>query len=104
MPTQEGAATGTLTLVDGAGTQTVQLSGFGYSPPTDSLYPVSLAFPPTAVGQSSTALTVSLTNTGDLALTSIAANVSAGFQTSNTCGTQLAGHSVCTVSVVFAPR
>jgi hypothetical protein len=102
-PTQEGAAAGTLTLVDGAGTQTVQLSGFGYSPPTDSLYPLALAFPPTAVGQSSSALTVNLTNTGDLALTSIAANVSAGFQTSNTCGTQLAGHSVCTVSVVFAP-
>jgi hypothetical protein len=103
MPTQEGAATGTLTLVDGAGTQIVQLSGFGYSPPTDSLYPLSLAFPPTAVGESSTALTVSLTNTGDLALTSISANVSAGFQTSNTCGTQLAGHSACTISVVFVP-
>ena len=102
-PTQEGAAAGTLTLVDGAGTQTVQLNGFGYSPPTDTLNPLSLAFPATAEGQESAAQTVNLTNTGDLALTSIAVTVSAGYATSNTCGTQLAGHSACTISVVFAP-
>jgi hypothetical protein len=102
-PTQEGAASGTLTIVDGAGTQTVLLSGFGYAPPTDILNPNSLSFPPTAVGQPSSALTVSLTNTGDLPLTSIAASVSAGFLTSNTCGTQLAGNSACTISVVFVP-
>jgi hypothetical protein len=102
-PMQEGAAAGTLTFVDGAGTQTVQLNGFGYSPPTDTLNPLSLAFPATAVGQQSAAMAVNLTNTGDLTLTSIAVSVSAGYTTSNSCGTQLAGHSACTISVVFAP-
>ena len=44
-----------------------------------------------------------LTNSGDLALTSIAITASAGFQQSSTCGTQLAGHASCSISVVFAP-
>ena len=34
-PTQAGAATGTLTFIDGAGTQTVELSGTGAAAPTD---------------------------------------------------------------------
>jgi hypothetical protein len=103
-PTQEGAATGKLTMVDGTETQTVSLSGFGYAPPTDQLSPTSVSFPDTAVGQLSAAQTVSLSNTGDLPLTSITASVSAGFQISkNACGTQLAAHSPCTISVQFAP-
>ena len=103
LPTQAGAIAGTLTLIDGAGTQTVQLNGTGAAPPTDLLNPTSLSFPATAVGQLSAALPVLLTNSGDLALTSIAVSVSAGFQSSNTCGTQLAGHSTCTINAVFAP-
>jgi len=102
-PTQQGAAAGTLTIVDGAGTQTALLSGFGYAPPTDILNPNSVSFPATAVGQLSTALPILFTNTGDLPLTSIAASVGTGFQTSNNCGTQLAGHSACTFLVIFAP-
>jgi hypothetical protein len=102
-PTQAGPATGTLTLVDGAGTQTISLSGFGYAPPTDNLSVTSISFPATAVGQLSSALPVQLTNTGGLPLTSIAVTTSTAFQTSNTCGTQLAGQSSCTISVVFAP-
>ncbi len=104
-PTQEGAAAGTLTFVDGAGTQTVLLSGFGYSPPTDVLNPTSLAFANTAVGQTSIPpLTILLTNTGDLALASIAPSVSAGFKIlNNGCGTQLGGHSACSISVAFTP-
>jgi Abnormal spindle-like microcephaly-assoc'd, ASPM-SPD-2-Hydin len=102
-PTQPGAAVGTLTLTDGAGTQTVQLSGNGAAPPTDNLNTTSVSFPATAVGQLSAALPVLLSNNGDLQLTSIAVSVSAGFQTSNNCGTQLAGRSACTISVVFVP-
>jgi hypothetical protein len=102
-PTQLGAVSGTLTLIDGAGTQTVTLNGTGAAPPTDTLNATSVTFPATAVGQLSAAQTVTLSNSGDLALTGIAISVSAGFQTSNNCGTQLAGHSTCSVSVVFAP-
>ncbi|MGA2848541.1 MAG: choice-of-anchor D domain-containing protein [Terracidiphilus sp.] len=103
-PTQTGAATGTLTLVDEAGTQTVALSGTGAAPPTDTLGATSLTFGGTIVGLLSTAQTVSLTNTGALPLTSIAVSVSGAFQQSNNCGTQLTGPASCSISVVFAPN
>ena len=104
VPTQAGSVTGTLTLVDGAGTQTVALDGTGATAATDALSPLSLGFPATASGQQSAAQTITLTNSGDLPLTSIATAASAGFQQSNTCGTQLTGHASCAISVVFAPN
>ena len=102
-PTQSGAVAGTLTFTDGAGTQTVALTGTGAALPTDILNPLSITFPGTAEGQVSTAQTTTLTNTGGLPLTSIAVTVSGPFQMSNPCGTQLAGPASCTISVVFAP-
>jgi hypothetical protein len=102
-PTQAGAVAGTLTFTDGAGTQTVTLTGTGAAPPTDILGVTSLTFPGTATGQLSAAQTVSLTNTGDLPLTSIAISASGAFQTSNSCGTQLIGRANCVISVIFAP-
>jgi hypothetical protein len=102
-PTQTGAATGTLTLTGGGGTQAVSLSGTGASAPSDSLSPTSLAFSSTFTGQQSAAQTVTVTNSGDLPLTSIAMTVSGPFQTSNNCTATLAGHSSCILGVVFAP-
>ena len=102
-PSQAGAVTGTLTFIDGAGTQTVALSGTGATGPTDSLGTTLLGFAGTVVGELSTAQTVSLTNGGDLPLTSIAVSVSGAFQMSSNCGTQLSGHANCSISVVFAP-
>ena len=102
-PTQPGAAAGTLTFTDGAGTQTVALSGTGAAAPTDTLNPSALSFPGTASGALTAAQTISLTNTGDIPLTAIGVSASGAFQTSNNCGTQLAGHAACTISVVFAP-
>jgi hypothetical protein len=103
-PTQAGPATGLLTFIDGAGTQTVELSGTGASAPTDVLDPTSLGFPSTPEGQLSTAETLTLTNSGGVELTAISISTSAQFQESNTCGTQLAGGAVCTISVIFAPN
>jgi hypothetical protein len=102
-PTQDGPASGLLTFTDGAGTQTVELSGAGIAPPSDVLNPMSLSFSPTSEGQLSAAQNVTLTNSGGMPLTSIAISVSAGFQVSATCVTQLAAGAVCTISVVFAP-
>ena len=102
-PTQAGPASGTLTLTDGSGAQSVQLSGSGEALPTDTLSPTALTFPSLATGQLSSAQTVQLTNTGDLPLTSIAVSTSAQFQSSNNCTSQLAAHSSCTISVQFAP-
>lgn len=102
-PTQPGSATGTLTLTDSAGTQTVALSGSGAVVATDVLSPTSISFPSTIAGQLSSPQIVTLTNNGDLPLTSIALTPSAGFQASSTCGTLLTGHAGCAISVVFAP-
>jgi hypothetical protein len=102
-PTQAGGSTGTLTLVDGTGTQVVALSGTGAAAPTDSLSPAALTFPATVTGQLSAAQTVTLTNSGDFTLTAISVSVTGAFQASNTCSSQLGGHASCAISVVFAP-
>jgi hypothetical protein len=102
-PVQPGAATGTLTLTDGAGTQTVALTGVGLAAPTDTLSATSLTFPVTATGQLSAAQTVTLTNSGGEPLESIAVSVSSGFSVTNGCTTQLGADSSCTIAVQFAP-
>ena len=102
-PTQAGSATGTLTLVDAMGTEKVLLTGTGQGVATDSLNATSLSYPATPTGTLSDAQTVTLTNDGDLALNAIAVSVIGPFQSSNTCGGQLAGHASCSVRVIFAP-
>ena len=102
-PTSASPATGTLTLVDSAGTQSIQLVGTGLSGPTDALSPTSLAFSATQVGQASSPQTVTLTNSGGVALTSISVSASSGFEVSNGCTTQLAASSSCALQVQFIP-
>ena len=102
-PTQDGPVSGLLTFTDGAGTQAVELSGTGIAPPTYVLNTTSLSFPSISNGQLSAAQNVTLTNSGGLPLTSISISVSAQFQVSSTCGTQLAAGAVCAISVIFAP-
>ena len=106
-PTQRGAATGTLTLIDAAGTQTVALSGFGWAPPTDSLSSTSLSFGGIETGQSSPVQKITLSNTGDLPLTGIVITVSGPFTESDNCNGQLAANyplATCIISVQFAPN
>ncbi len=104
-PTASGLRSGTLTVIDGAGTQTVSLSGTGTSPATDSLSPLSLSFAPQQLNTASTAQQVTLTNAGDVALTLIAAQITAGdFAVVNGCGNSLNAHSSCAMSVTFVPK
>ncbi len=110
-PTQSGAAAGTLTFNDTAGAQTILLSGSGLAAATDIVIPGSMTFPDTAEGQLSTVQTVTVTNTGDLPLTSILFTVSAEFviassstgTSTGTCTGTLAGHASCTFNIQFAP-
>ena len=90
-------------MVDLAGTQTVQLSGNGTAPPTDTLDPASLTFPGTVIGVTSAAQTVTLTNSGGNPLTGIAVTVSGAFVESSNCTTQLAANATCAISVTFLP-
>jgi hypothetical protein len=102
-PHAAGPAAGALTMVDGEGTHSVQLTGTGLAPPTDTLSTAALTFPDTVIGQSSAAQTVSLTNSGDYPLTSIATSVTGPFQVVNKCTALLAAKSTCYLSVVFTP-
>ena len=102
-PQAAGPATGALTLVDGEGTHSVQLTGMGLAPATDTLSTIALTFPDTTIGQSSAAQTVSLTNSGDLPLTDIATSITGPFQIANKCTALLAAKSTCYLSVVFTP-
>ncbi len=107
-PTTTGVISGTLTLTDSASTspQTVPLTGTGiaaslvFSPP-------SLTFADQTVGTSSTASTVTLTNSGTAALTitsvTITGTNAADYSQTNTCGSSVAAGASCSINVVFTP-
>lgn len=102
-PTQRGPATGSLTVTDDAGIQTVVLDGTGATAATDVLSPSSITFPATVADQLSAPQIATLTNNGDLVLTSITTTTSAEFQASNNCGGSLSAHASCAISVAFVP-
>ncbi len=104
-PTATGTRPGTLTVTDSVGTQTAALSGTGFAPATDTLAPLRLSFGAQQLNMASAAQQVTLTNTGDAALTLIAAQVASGdFAAVNGCGNSLAGHTSCAISVSFVPK
>jgi hypothetical protein len=103
-PTASGPRSGTMTVVDSAGTQVAQLTGMGMSPATDGLAPLSLSFAAQEISTTSAAQQVTLTNAGDVALTLIAASVTGDFAVVNGCGASLAGHSSCALQVTYVPK
>lgn len=103
-PTASGSRTGVLTISDSIGTQTAQLSGAGNAPATDTLAPTSLTFSQQAIGTTSASQQVTLTNSGDVALTLITTSLAAGdFTATNSCGASLNPHSTCAISIAFVP-
>ena len=109
-PATTGTLTATLNVVDGAGTQTVALSGTGAAAatPTVTLSPASLAFASTTVGTATAAKLVTLKDTSTVSTTikSIAftgTNASSFLKSASTCGSTLAAGASCTISVEFKP-
>lgn len=110
-PAVAGARSAQLEITDNAAgsPQGVALSGTGTAnaTPIATLSPASLAFPSQTVGTTSTAVPVTLSNTGGalLALTSIGISGvnAAEFAQTNTCGSSLAAGANCTVSISFTP-
>lgn len=102
-PTVSGTRSGVLTVVDAIGTQTAQLSGTGLAPATDALAPSSLAFAAQQVGTVSSPQQLTLSNSGDQPLTSIAVIATGDFTPVNNCGATLQPHGTCSVSVSYAP-
>jgi hypothetical protein len=104
-PTASGSRSGTFTISDDAGTQSASLSGIGTSPATDALSPLALTFGPQQITTASSAQQITLTNSGDLPLTLIAAQITNGdFTVVNACGNSLNPHSTCSINVAFQPR
>ena len=71
--------------------------------PTVSLSPISLSFGSQPLESSSSAQSVTLTNTGNGALTISSITVSGDFTQANNCGTSVAAGANCTISVTFKP-
>jgi len=105
IPTASGTRSGTFSITDDVGTQTASLSGIGTSPATDALSPLALTFAPQQITTASAAQQITLTNSGDLPLTLIAAQITSGdFTAVNACGNSLNPHSTCSINVAFAPK
>ena len=104
-PSAAGTRNATLSLTDSAGTQTATLTGTGTSPATDTLSTNVLTFAQQQLNTTSPAQQITLTNSGGVALTLIAAGLSANadFAIVNACSNSLAGNSTCAITVTFTP-
>ncbi|HEV2200969.1 MAG TPA: choice-of-anchor D domain-containing protein [Bryobacteraceae bacterium] len=101
-PSTIGTATGTLTINDAAGTQTVSLSGRGSGP--IQISPTELDFGSVAVGATSAPQAATVSNGGSVTVSIASIGASSGYSiSSTTCGSTLAGGANCMVGVVFSP-
>lgn len=96
---------GSVTITDNAdgSPHRVSLVGWGTGGPAVSLSPTSLDFGSQSVGTTSALQTVTLTNTGNLALTIVGIGTGLNFAQTNTCGSSLAAGTSCRIDVSFAP-
>jgi hypothetical protein len=103
-PTSDGAQTGTLSVVDGAGTQTVSLSG---TATPLKFTPASVNFGTVKVGTSSAAKKVTVQNVSSGTITFSSIGVSGtdpkDFTETNNCTKNFAAGKSCTVSITFTP-
>lgn len=108
-PSASGSESATLTFTDNASDspETVNLTGTGVSAPAVMLAPTSLTFATQAIGSSSAAQPVMLSDTGNAALNisgiSITGANAGDFTQTNTCGTSVAMSANCTINVTFTP-
>jgi len=110
-PTAAGTRTGTLSITDnnnsGSGsTQTVSLTGTGTgatSAPVAGVSPSSLSFAATMVNSTTAAQAVTLSNTGNAALSVAGITINGDFSQTNNCGGSVAAGGSCAISVTFTP-
>jgi subtilase family serine protease len=109
-PTAAGTLTGTLSVVDSAGTQTAAITGTGAASSTTKLTvtPSSLNFPSTAVGSVSATQAITISNTGNTAITLSGVTFSGSgassfIRLSTTCTNPLAAGASCNSYIEFQP-
>jgi hypothetical protein len=106
LPTQTGARTGVLTVYGNVagGQATATLSGTGTAASTIILNPITMSFASTAVGATSAAQNITISNTGSGTATLQTPVIAGDFIIStNTCASTLASNVGCTVSIEFQP-
>jgi len=109
-PAAIGALSANVSIKDNAkgSPQSISLSGTGATPaPIVQLSAASVAFGSQAKGTASAIKSVTLTNTGSAALSSIAITLGGtdpgDFTETNNCGTSLAVAAKCTITLAFKP-
>jgi hypothetical protein len=104
-PTAAGARSGSVAIASDAASSpdTISLSGTGVAVPGVSLNPTFLTFAARAVGTTSAAQTVALSNTGGATLTFTSINATGDFAVNHTCGTSLVAGGACNLNVTFTP-
>jgi hypothetical protein len=105
-PSASGARSATVSISDNAAgsPQSAGLSGTGVvSAPAAALSPTSLTFTSQAQGTTSASQAITLTNSGNAALSISAIAASGDFAQSNNCGTSLAAGAHCAINVTFTP-
>ena len=110
-PKSAAALSTTVTISDSSSgsPQTITLTGTGTAgAPQITFTPsAALTFPNTTVGQTSAPQVLTVTNTGNAALTlsvGTLAGASADFTSTTTCGTSLAPSANCTFTFAFTPQ
>jgi subtilase family serine protease len=107
-PSAAGSRSASLTVSDNAGgsPQTIGLTGTGLQPVV-SLSPGSLTFTQQSTGSTSTAQSVTLSDTGNTSLSISSIGLSganaADFAQTNDCGSGVGVGGSCTIMVTFAP-
>ncbi len=107
-PTASGLRAASISVSDNAvgSPQTAALSGTGIAPAA-SLSPTSLSFGNQPLGTTSSAKTLTLSNSGNAALNitsiTITGTNSTDFAQTNNCGTSLAQGTSCAINVTFTP-
>jgi hypothetical protein len=103
-PTILGTRTGTLTITDSSegSPRTVQLTGQG-AQASATPSPTSLSFTDQQPGTTSSAQTVTLNNSGAIALQVSSVRVSGPFAETNNCGSSVPANQACTLGLTFSP-
>ena len=103
-PTAVGSRTGTIIVTDSApnSPQTLSLSGTAGAP-ANGLSATSLTFAEQAVGTSSAAQAVTLTNTGNANMVVSGVSAVGDFSQTNNCPANLAPSGSCAINVTFTP-
>ena len=103
-PQTSSSVTGAFTITDNASGSPQSVPLTGTTPAAVALSPSSLTFSSQAIGTTSAAQTVTLTNTGGTSLSISSIATSQPFAETNNCPVSLAGGASCSISVTFTPH